>query len=310
MCGAAIYTHQSVIRLSLLLCILACLYACKYDKPPTERNRVSFKNVTGVNYIEVKRRFANGLSIGRYGYDLTPSWKMSFLSDDSASVFSPDSGAFLGFHVTLDHDSLFHVARSWFRAKKVTRDSLVLQVMDVHSNVVYLQKSTVFLTFYSDKYIKNVLHTLPEVLMRKTKRDTLFILQRSEETNRNIDSVFAAREPAKFISRSPLATVKKVKVEADVMNRYDTSDQYTSPTYEITIDQTYKDFSYEILTTVDYKGGLHFVRSFWNDHKDQTIRSILDGYVKTYFDVQPGNTLGIPHNSPAILKIKGRKAAN
>jgi hypothetical protein len=309
MSGTAVFISKPFLRLRFILLLATGIYSCKYDKSPTERNRVSFKNVTGINYIEVKRRFGNGLSIGRYGYDLTPSWKMSFYSDDSAKVFSPDSGAFLGFHITLDHDSLFHVARSWFRAKKVTRDSLVLQVMNVKSNLIYLQRSGVYLTFYSDKYIRDVLHTVPEVLMRKTKADTLFIQQRSAETNGNLDSAFAARQPATFISRTPLATVTKEKVEANVMNRYDNSDQYISPTYNITVKKAYKDFYYEMVVTIDYKGGVHFVRSQWSDNKEQTIKVIVDGYIKAYFDVIPGNTLGIPHNSQAILKIRGIKTA-
>lgn len=315
MSGAIACILRNFPRFFLLaLFLVAGIASCKY-KNPAEKNRVSFKNVSGINYIEVKRRFDNGLSIGRYGYDLVPSWRLSFYSDDSARVLNPLSGQYINFIITRDHDSLFHIARAWFRAKKITRDSLLLQVMKVQSNVVYREKSDVYLTFYSDKYIRKVLHTVPEALMGKTKRDTLFIQQRSAETNGNPDSSFAARDPAVFTSRIALATVKKEKVEANEMNHYDNSAQYTSPEYEMTIYKTYKDFSYEILVTVDYKGGLHFQRSMWAlstedaTGKEETIKAILNGYIKTYFDVTPGKTLGIPHNSPAILKITGRKAA-
>lgn len=289
--------------------------SCKY-KNPSEVKRVSFKNVTGINYIEVKRRFPNGLSINENGYELTPSWKLSFYSNDWARVFSPDSGRFLSFRITHDHDSLFYIARAWFRAQKITKDSLVFQVMNVKSNVIYLDRSSVFLTFYSDKYIKNVLHTVPGALMGKTRQDTLFIQKRSAQVNAHPDSAFAAREPVVFVSRTPLAKAEKVKVEANVMNNYDNSDNYTSPEFKMTIYNAYKDFNYEILALVDHKGGIHFKRSMWALSMDdatsneKTIAAILNGYVKTYFNITPGKTLGIPHNSLVILNLSGKKSKN
>ena len=292
----------------LWFCILflTVTAACKYDKP-TDRNRISFKSVVGVNYIEVKRRFGDGLSVSKYGYGLTPSWKMSFYSDDSAKVFSPDANAFLGFHVTLDHDSLFHVARSWFRAKKITKDSLVVQVMKVQSKVIYLDKSQVFLTFYSDKYIRDVLHTVPQALMDKTRRDTLFIKQRTAEVNANPDSAFIATNSPVFTSRTPLATVKKIEVKASVMNNYD---NYDLPKYDITIKNKYKNFNYpELVVVIDYKGKINYLYSMWTlpDGGNETIKVILDNYVKTYFNITPGNTFGINHNSYAFINLKGIK---
>ncbi|MGY3211265.1 hypothetical protein [Mucilaginibacter sp. HD30] len=288
------------------LLILTVAAACKYDKP-TNRNRISFKSVVGVNYIEVKRRFGDGLSVSKYGYGLTPSWKMSFYSDDSAKVFSPDANAFLGFHVTLDHDSLFHVARSWFRAKKITKDSLVMQVMKVQSKVIYLDKSQVFLTLYSDKYIRDVLHTVPQALMGKTKSDTSFIKQRTAEVNAHPDSAFIATNSPVFTSRTPLATVKKIEVKATVMNNYD---NYDLPKYDITIKNKYKNFNYpELVVVIDYKGKVNYLYSMWTlpEGGNETIKVILDNYVKTYFHITPGNTFGINHNSYAFINLKGIK---
>jgi hypothetical protein len=262
--------------------------------------------VAGINYIEVKRRFGDGLSVSKYGYGLTPSWKMSFYSDDSAKVFSPDSNAFLGFHVTLDHDSLFHVARAWFRAKKITKDSLVLQVMKVQSKVIYLDKSQVFLTFYSDKYIRDVLHTVPEALMGKTRSDTLFIKQRAAEVNVNPDSGFIATNSPVFESRTPLASIKKIEVKASVMNNYD---NYDLPKYDITIKNKYKNFNYpELVVVVDYKGKINYLYSMWElpPGGNETIKVILDNYVKTYFNITPGNTFGIRHNSYAYINLRGK----
>ena len=308
MCVAAVGITRFRLYLLFLLSITA-IWSCKY-KNPSESKRVSFKKVAGINYIEVRRRFANGLSFNKYGYELTPSWKLTFYSDDSAKVFSPDSGRFLGFHVTLDHDSLFYVARAWFRAKKITKDSLVCQVMKVQSNVIYLDKSSVYITFYSDRYIRDVLHTVPEALTGKSKRDTLFIKKRSAEINANPDSAFAAREPLQLLSNSTLVTVKKVSVQANLMNNYDNSDEYMFPEFNITINKAYQNFYYSFLVTVDYKGEPHFQNSLmkaFDDSSEKTMKSVLDGYIKTYLKVKPGSTFGIPHNSFAILNVKGIK---
>lgn len=303
--GMHVYAIKAPRFLSFYIVLLiAVISSCKYDKP-TNRNRVSFKNITGINYIEVKRRFGDGLSVSKYGYGLRPSWKMSFISDDSAKVFSPDSNAMLGFHVTLDHDSLFHVARTWFRAKKVTKDSIVAQVMKVESKVIYLDKSQVFLTFYSDKYIRDVLHTVPEALMGKTKSDTLFMKKRATEVNANPDSAFIATNSPVFVSRTPLATVKKIEVKADIMNNYD---NYDLPKYDITIKNKYNNFNYpELVVVIDYKGKIKYLYSMWElpPGGNETIKMILDNYVKTYFTVTPGNTFGFQHNSYAFINLKG-----
>jgi hypothetical protein len=309
MCGTAVIVRYFSRIYIVALLLMACITSCKY-KDPSQSNRVSFKQVTGINYIEVKRRFADGLSFNKYGYELTPSWKLSFYSDDSAKVYNPDSGRFLGFHVTLDHDSLFYVSRAWFRAKKVTKDSIFAQVMKVQSNVVYLKKSSVYITFYSDKYIRNVLHTTPEKLTRKTKQDTAFIRKRSAEVNANTDSAFAAREPIAFKTKSALAKVEKVSVEANLMNNYDNSDEYMFPEFNININKAYQDFFYTFLVTVDYKGEMHFQYSLMksvDENMERKMEGVLNGYVKSYIAVQPGSTFGIPHNSYAILNVVGKK---
>ena len=306
----AISTLQLFLRLCLIMFIVTGLHSCKYDKPPTERNRVSFKAMAGINYIEVKRRFGDGLSVSKYGYGLTPSWKMSFNSDDTAQVFSPDANAFLKFRITLDHDSLFHVARTWFRAKKITKDSLVLQVMKVQSKVIYLDKSQVFLTFYSDKYIHDELHTVPQALMGKTRSDTLFIKRRSAEVNAKPDSGFIATNSPVFTSRTPLATVKKIETKASVMNGYDNFDL---PKYDITIRNKYKNFNYpELVVVIDYKGQVNYLYSMWQlaEGGNETIKVIMDNYVKTYFKITPGNTFGINHNCYAYINLKGIKISD
>ena len=308
MYGTAICKTRNMFRSAVLALILfSAIASCKYRDPSAE-GRISFKKVAGINYIEVRRRFTDGLSFNKYGYELTPSWQMSFYSDDSAKVYNPDSARFLDFHVTLDHDSLFHVAHAWFRAKEITKDSLVCQVMKVQTNVIYLDKSTVYITFYSDTYIRDVLHTVPEKLMGKSKRDTAFIAARSAQINANQNSAFAAREPVVFKAKSPLVKIEKASVEANLMNNYDNSDEYMFPEFNITIDKTYQNFFYKFLVTVDYKGDMHFQNSLMktvDENAGRKMKGVLDGYVKTYVTVKPGSTFNIPHNSYAVLNVRG-----
>jgi len=99
-----------------LIIVLFTLSACKFEKP--DRKNISFKNVIGIHFTEVKRRLWTGRSFDSHGYEVSPEWRMTFISKDSSSIFSPDSNRFLTFPVTLDHDSLFNTGNTWLRAKK------------------------------------------------------------------------------------------------------------------------------------------------------------------------------------------------
>ncbi len=72
---------------------------------------------------------ANGLSFDNNGFQTEPGYKITFLTNDSASVYSPDKKAFINFYVFMEGDSIFNVARSYFKMKHMNKDSLILQVL-------------------------------------------------------------------------------------------------------------------------------------------------------------------------------------
>lgn len=303
------YYKQSPLLLPLLLLLIA-FASCKYK--PADRKNISFKNVIGIHYTEVKRRLHTGRSFDNHGYEVDPAWKMFFMSKDSASVFSPDSNRFLTFPVTLDHDSLFSVANTWLRAKKVTKDSMIFQVMQVETNVIYLLRSNVYMTFYADDYIKKLNKSLTD-LQKPDRGDTVFVRERAALANKYPDSLFAARQPVILKSKSPLVKVEKEEVIAQVMNHYNTSESYLDPIYDITIHKAYQDFSYSFKVLVDVNGQMHFVKNLvytFPEYRESTIRiikGIIDGYLKVYIAVKPGETLAIPHTSLITINVVGRK---
>lgn len=311
--SSATASLYSRLHIFFVLGLLSVIYSSCVHKYDDDKHKASFKSVIGVNYLEARRRFGNGLSFNKNGYELNPIWKLSFLSEDKASVYSPDKNRFLNFPVVLDHDSLFNIANTWLKALKVTKDSLLIQVLKVEGKTVYFDKSTVYMTFYSDKYIKNVLHKDLEELKKTDKHDTLFIRKRVAEVNANPDSAFAARQPVKIKSRSPLVSVEEEKIEADVMNRFDSSDAYMFPEFTITIDKAYEDFSYSFVASIDTSGQIHFQKSLiyispeFNKTTIATIKAIIDGYLKAYLQVTPGSTLKMVHNSAITLNVQGRK---
>jgi len=303
---------------SWLFCIFAFILASaalsscvtKFDK---DKKQVSFKRVTNINFTEVHRYFDTGLSFNKDGYQLYPEWKLSFLPNNKASIYDPFEKRFLTFTVTLDHDSIFSVANTWLKALKVTKDSLVFRVLNVVTDTIYYDSSRNYMLFYSADYMKNVLHKTPGELQKPRRIDSLYIIKRIMEVNAHADSFFAAREPVVLKSKSPLVTVVKKKVEMNVMNRYDNSDEYMSPEYEITIHKAYQDFYYSFYVTVDTQGQLHFQKSLitvFDEFKESTnriIKGIVDGYLKTYVQVIPGKTLSFTHNSAVILNVTGKK---
>jgi hypothetical protein len=299
------------IRQYLFILIAVACFSCKFEDPI--KNKVFFNQVKGIGFTEVRRSFETGLIFNKDGYQLAPIWKLKFYSDTLASVYNPDKNIFLNFPVTLDHDSIFNISGTWLKATHVSKDSLTLQVLKVEGKTVYYVKSNVYMTLYADNYIENILHKNVEDLKKPLKRDSLYNFKRVAEVNAKPDSFFAARRPVQFISKSPMATVEKKGVEADIMNKWDNSDEYMFPEYTIHIKKAYEDFSYSFWATVDAKGAIHYQKSMtyvfpeFVKSTDHTIRAIIDGYLKTYFNVIPGTTLGIPHGSAIVINIQGKK---
>jgi hypothetical protein len=299
-----------LINILLLLFIVLTQSACKYKVK--DLKNVSFKPVIGIGYTEVRRRLNTGRSFDNYGYEVNPEWRMTFISKDSTSIFSPDSNRFLTFPLMLDHDSLFYTGNTWLRAKKVTKDSLIFQVMQVETNVIYLLHSNVYMTFYANDYIKRKNLNLTQ-LQQPDHLDTVFVKQRAMLANKYPDTLFAAREPVVMKSKSPFVKVEKEIVPRTRENHYDTSDSYMDPKYDVTIHHAYQDFDYSFNALVDTNGQIHFVKSLiytlpeYRESTIKIIKGIIDGYLKVYVSVKPGSTLGIVHTSMVTINVDGRK---
>jgi len=304
------FLHRNIYFLSALIILFTG--ACKYKKP--DRKNVSFKNIIGIDYTEVKRRLSTGRSFDNRGYEVgpDPEWRITFISKDSTRIFSPDSNRFLTFPLMLDHDSIFNTGNTWLKAKIVTKDSLLFQVIRVESNIIYWMHSNVYMKFYANDYIKNH-HLDITKLQGKDRNDTLFVKQRAALCNAHPDSVFAARNPVQMKSKSPFVTVEKEVVERTRENHWDTSDSYMEPKYDITIHHAYQDFSYSFTAFVDVKGNITYEKSLiyisdeFKASTERTIKGIIDGYIKAYITVTPGSTLGIVHSSRITINVNGFK---
>jgi len=277
-----------------------------------KRTKNLIKTIQGIKYTEVSRKFNNGLSFSPVGYQLVPEWRISFPSVDSVNIYSPKKGRFLNAPVVFDHDSVFNVAWAWLKLIYLKKDSIKFMVLHVHDNIIQDEKVHVFMTFYSNSYIKNVLHADTAAIWKPTRKDTLYIKAKTILANKIPDSAFAGTDPPVIKSKSKLVTVKKEEVpdEIDGGKPYDA---YLSPTYDVVIRKAYDDFSYSFTAWVDEKGRLTFRKSLdlvmpeFKESTNSTLKGITDGYLTLYLDVKPAKTLDIPHNCIIFLNVQGIK---
>jgi hypothetical protein len=273
-----------------------------------------FGDVKGTHFTEVKRVFNNGLRFDTRGYQLEPSWKLYFISDDSVNVFSLKTKRYYGFHVYFDHDSIFNMVGVWFKLKKIATDSLWLQALRVENKIIKDddEGSKVYLTFYSERYIKSHPDKNITAMGLPDKRDTAFIRQRSALANSNIDSAFAARQPVTLTSNSPSVKVEKVEQESTPLQDVEPGDVYLAPEFNITIHKAYENFSYVMCVYVDANGKMIFSHSAvplmpeFKASYEQVMRGIVDGYLQHYLRIVPGTTLGIAHTSSILLNVNGK----
>jgi len=301
----------------LFVCFTLLTLAChrRQVQQSTTKSSIplAFKSIANINYTEVRRRMTNGLSFDKNGFEAEPGYQITFLKNDSASVWSPDKKAFINFLVFLEPDSIFNVARSYFKMKHMSKDSIILQVLEVQGDTLHMKHSLVYMTFYSNNYIKNVLHTDAQTLGKPDRRDTLFIEHKTAVAAKNPDSAFAGRQPVELRSLNPLLTIERVSVKPDISNNYDASDYYMDPEFNITINKAYEDFGYSFWVCVDAKGQITFYRSIdyimpeYRETTIKTIKGIINGYLKAYMTATPGSTLGIKHTSWVMLNVTGRK---
>ncbi|MEP6614839.1 MAG: hypothetical protein ABJA76_23190 [Mucilaginibacter sp.] len=271
------------------------------------------KSIQGIKYTEVRRTFDNGLSFSAVGYQLVPEWQISFPSTDSVNIYSPKKRKFMNTPVVFDHDSVYNVAWAWLKLKYIKKDSIQFMVLHVHGNIIQEEKTHVFMTFYTNDYIKNVLHTAPSKVWKPSRKDTAYIRTKIALADKIIDSAFAGTEPAMLTPKTPLITVKKEVTPDDDVNGGMGFDDYLSPTYNITIRKAYTDFYYSYSAFVDEKGTIIFRKAItasmpeFKKATDDAMKGITDSYLKLYLNTAPGKTLGIPHKSIIILNVTGVK---
>lgn len=284
--------------------------ACKQNPAS---NHPSFKSVFGIRFTEVKRVFTNGLSFAQNGYQMHPDWQLTFVSTDSVNIYSPGKKRFLNCPVAFDHDSVFNVAWAWIKLRKICKDSMVFQVLHVENQVISDTKSNMFMTLYSDDYIKNKLHTTAQALQHPSRLDTQYIKKRIAQVNNITDSAFSATQQPLLKSKSALVLLKQVLAPVDSTSMEDPIPTYMLPEYNVVISKAYEDFDYSFSVIVDAKGDMQFYRSTtvmmpeFAERTKKTIRAIIAGYLKHGIDVTPGKTLGMPHASTILLNVQGKK---
>jgi hypothetical protein len=133
-----------------------------------------------------------------------------------------------------------------------------MEILIQQGDSLDVKGTKVFMRFYADNYIKNVLHTDTSTLRRPSSKDTSFIRSLSAKSNADYTKAFSARQPAIITSKSPLVMVSRRTTKPDILNNFDNSDDYLDPTYDIVIKNAFKDFYYSFTMYIDDKGNLYF----------------------------------------------------
>ncbi len=281
------------------------------DSALIARTKTSFKSVIGIPFTEVYRRFANGVSFNATGYQLKPSWKVNFKSDTLVAVFSPIKLRFYDLPLNLDHDSIFNFSGAWFKARKISKDSLKFQVLEVKNKKINWKGSNVYVTFYAEEYLKKQ-HLSVEKLRQTTKNDTAYIHDLITKTSHDSTKTFAAQQPVILTSKTANVKVTDARLKAKDLDNYYVPETLFYPEYQVTINKAYADFHHSFAVRVDAKGQLHFVEPMETIiiDREKTIKvmkGIMDGYLTHYLQITPGKTLGIPHDSLILVEVRGNK---
>ncbi len=297
----------------LFLSVLAI--SCKRSTPkndPTQRE-FKFEPIKGIKYYEVRRTFASGLAFNELGFQQTPEWAIRFLSDTTVQAYSPTKDKMLDFDLIFSHDGVYNFAREWFRVKSISKDSLLLQRLEVNAKKIAKDvRSEVYMTFYSEAYLKKLSKTV-DFLRKPRQQDSIFVKHRADLVNAAItDSslFFAARNPVQFISKSNIIKIEKLSTVDKLQNRSASYD-YLYPEYTVKIKPAYKDFAYTISAIVDQKGKLYVYRFNATDDYRENRRKVLQGILDLYFGrlvtTKPGLTLDYKHSSVVVLNLIGKE---
>lgn len=220
-----------------------------------------------------------------------------------------------GFHLHYDHGDVYNFAKEWFRIKKISKDSVLMQRLQLTGREIAKDiRSDVNITYYSQDYIEKTLKTTAEQLQRPSRADSLYIRQLSERSNRNPhnrDSAFAGRQPVSFLPLSDMISAEKINTVDKLIGKTEAYD-YLFPRYRIHISRAYADFGYDFSVVVDAKGKIHLgtFRSALPENyepRKKTLEAIINVYLQNLLKVTPGKTLGIPHSSEINLSLSGRK---
>lgn len=301
---------RNIIQLFFLVLLLSAC-SSKNKKNDASLRDFEFTPVKGIRFEEVKRRFSNGLSFNEQGFMQKPSWIIEVVSEDTMSAWSPQKQRMQNFYLQYDHGNVYNFAEEFFKVKHISKDSLVFQRIQVDGRVIADDiRSDVNMTFYAQNYIKNQLKTTAEVLQRPTRADTLYIQKRSAEVNQSNTTAFAATQPVQFIPKSNIVKVEKFS-SVDKLQKRTSAYDYIFPKYRIEIDRAYKDFAYECLAIVDYTGNMRIITvngvlPEMAEGKKRMMQGVADVYIRNLFNVIPGTTLGIPHNSEITVMIVGK----
>ncbi|QPH37998.1 hypothetical protein [Pedobacter endophyticus] len=303
---------NAIYFLILVLLLSACKSKNKNRDP--ELREFTFEPVKGIRFTEVKRRFSNGYSFNKQGFMQKPSWIIEVAAEDTMLAWSPQKHKMQKFYLQYDHGNVYNFAAEFFKVKHISKDSMVFQRVQVDGKVIASDiRSDVNMTFYANDYIKRI-NAKAEDLQRPTRADTAFIERRCAEVNKNVDSAFAATDPVEFIPKSKNDKAEKVSTVDRTNNRTEAYD-YMFPQYIIRIGNAYKDFAYQVAAVVDFQGRIH-VKAVYNvlpedaEGKKKVAQGIADIYMNSRFDVAPGTTLGIPHNSEITLTMIGKANKN
>jgi len=311
--------------LPLFLFAVAILYSCSNDSKKenittptkaTDSAGLTFADVKGIRFYEVKRRFKDGLSINKDGFQQEPSWIIEIKKPDSIMVFSPVKNAMETVYLQFDHGKVYNFMREFFRVKLITKDSIVMQRLHVEGKNIAGDddyRSEVYSTYYSKDYIEKKLHTTASELQKPTQADTAFVKALSEKTYQepfNEKLAFAARKPVVLTPTSPFITVRKEKNKNLSKYRAEVY-EYMYPEYSIVIQKSYKEFNHAMNVIVDANGKMkvnkvHYVLN--PDGKKRMLQGVVDIYFKNMLKVTPGKTLDIPHSTEITIYIIGNKA--
>jgi hypothetical protein len=304
----------SFLKPVLVFFALAFCFACTNEKKTntTSESGMTLRDISGVRFYEVKRRFSNGLSFNKDGFMQKPTWIIEYKHPDTMLAYSPEKRGMEAFFLQFDHGDVYNFAREFFRIKTISADSVVLQRLEVNARVVVKgEVSDVICTYYTQDYIEKMLKTTVGELQRPSAADTAFIQKLSTASNQlpsSPEKAFAATQPVSFRVNSPNAKVEKLAYTGNQTSRESYS--YMYPEYRMEIKKAYKPFNLRFSAVVDNKGNIYVNRiegvlEADKPARKKLIQGICDVYVKNLFHVVPGTTLGIAHSSEVTLNLVG-----